>query len=152
MRRRKRDAAGSTTPTISGEQVKRISPLRFVLITAVALAGSDGAAQGIGSVALMELILFPDRYEKEVRVEVVGYLVKEGGLQLFMSRDLAEGHDFASSIHVGDSATGEITFSTCEGYVRIRGSAMVMGPGEGVTLGKIESIKSVSTNEICWER
>lgn len=125
-------------------------PLFGLLASMLVLPAGQAVAQSVLRVPLMELILFPERYEREVRVEVVGFLDREAGLRLFVSRDLAEENDFASSIVVGDGPSGEITFSTCAGYVRIRGSARTFP--EGVSLGKIERIEVAGTDGVCWQK
>lgn len=125
--------------------------VRGLFVSLLVLAAGNVVAQDVVlSVPLVQLILFPERYESEVRVEVVGFLTREAGLSLFMNRELAEVGDYASSIVVEEGPSGEIMSSPCEGYVRIQGSAITfLG---GLTLGKIERIEVAGTGEVCWQR
>lgn len=99
---------------------------------------------------LVRLIVHPELFVG-ARVQVIGYLEDTVNLEIFLTKDHAIMRDYASSILVNDTDTGEITFSECTSkYVEITGDFERTEDNNFI----ITNVTKIQTEEykICWKR
>src|SRR5262245_4408920 len=118
------------------------------LVAATSVAGSPDRPL---SAALIRILTEPQLFVGR-RVEVPGYLKLDTNLYLYPTREHGEASDFASSLLVSDTDTGEISRSQClSAFVGIVATLAEVEP-HVFGLVQVERIYRGSSHGDCWTR
>ena len=118
------------------------------LVAAVAQA-QGGSAQMPIRVSLIELVTNAEKYDGK-RIAVYGYLARHVDLDLFVTKEHAQGRDFRSAIAVADTDNMDVYESGClETYVVLTGKLVV--DKSGPVLTAVERVYDSAESRSCWE-
>jgi hypothetical protein len=99
--------------------------------------------------SLSDLLVNADRYAGR-RIAVYGYLDRNVGLDLFLTKDHAEGRDFVSAISVADTDNMDVYESGClDSYVVLTGT--FIRSDTDYVLTAITRVYHSAGTTVCWQ-
>ena len=123
---------------------------RIIIFSCLVITTSVYASGTPVVISLIHLLVFPDKFEG-MNIRVSGYLQRDTGLKLYLTKEHADANDTPSSILLSDTNKGDISKSTClSSFVTLEGKFFKSEVSSRHLIANINRVYKPSNNMICW--